>query len=246
MTNCTESGSVSVMQCRQCDEMLKLCVHCVLNGSKLHVHPLPRFHRATGEGAHAPFQRSFSDPTTSMPAYQPPGPPFQWISDSPSLVTVEDRRSDPISPSMPGQSFQVPRKRVGSVPQMPVSPTQLRQGAVTGIRGSVQGLRRAYNMTQRNPWTRLATKIAVGSVASALGADLSGGGDAFDASDFDNGDGVDYSPDVAGAVDTGCPGVPSTDDSADVTEWMQQETWQSVTLPQSGWANDPAALDPIQ
>lgn len=114
-------------------------------------------------------------------------------------------------------------------------------------------------MSQKNTFTKVATVVAIGTVSMALGADLSGIVDGFGAPDFGGG-GIDGSNgvtfDSAGAngeelgnldTSTGSNGDFSSlqNGSAQTTEWMQQQYWQHVQLPNlAGPTVTPAMLNP--
>ena len=160
-----------------------------------------------------------------------------------------------------------------------VSPPQKQAQDPHNRRSAGSSLKTLYAKTQKNKYTRFATKLAIGTLtASILGADLTDLADGFDGMDIGDsadvgaddvggydgsgGDGFDgttdgdggagygdndaapaadqLQPDTSAGAGASAAGLPSN--PADTTAWMQQQTWQNVTLPQLAGGPCPALL----
>ena len=236
-----------------------------------------------------PPPRPYS-PNPSSLSTSSPNPGVAYCSGSgnpyfspPTPATPQLPRRQPAQSNYPPQSppqgspSNPSLTHVVSAPQVMVSPPQRQAQDPHKSRPSGSSLKTLYAKTQKNKYTRFATKLAVGTLtASILGADLSDLADGFDGMDIgdsadvgagdvggydgsggDGFDGTTYGDsgagygdyDTAPAVDqpqpdtdagTSAGGLPSN--PADTTTWMEQQTWQNVTLPQLAGAPSPALL----
>lgn len=228
-----------------------------------------------------------SRPVTVMLPSQVPGYPYHNAASPQAPQQAAARPTVTNNPQRP------PLTQVTSAPQMPTSTNPSPQVQPSSTRSKRQslanGLKKAYTATQSSPLTKMATRIAIYSIASSLtGSDVGSGFDSVDMSSgydggfdtsydsgynagFDSGldTGVDAGANIeaanqqaaaanlaaisSGGIDSGTVPADQTDlltrdptsttmSSGDVTQMMQQQMWENVTLPQSGWSCDPSSL----
>lgn len=169
-----------------------------------------------------------------------------------SISTPASTNAHPGAPT-PESLRKIQTQPMGTTPAgYSTRPPQKKRHSITG------GLKKAYAMSQKNAYTKFATAVAVGTVGVAIGTDLSGILDGLDAFDFDSSsaDGANTGSDFTGndQVPSGS-GLSSSGNmnpsdlpngSAQATEWMQQQTWQNVTLPNAaGPSFTPAMMSAI-
>lgn len=180
-------------------------------------------------------------------------PPLPPRSRSTPVTISAQTVASAMPPLRTAQTQPAPPPR--SISQ-PVSPQKKRHSLT-------KGLKKAYALSQKNTLTKIATGIALGTVGAAVGADLSGVVEGLDALGFGDGDvGVGVDGTDASAFDTSdtadqALGNPDTsasgnqdfsglqNGSAETTNWMAQQTWQHVDLPNlAGPTLTPAMLNP--
>ncbi|OQV03769.1 hypothetical protein CLAIMM_08771 isoform 1 [Cladophialophora immunda] len=247
---------ISSLHCQQCDQVLKLCTHCVQYGSKLHVHPIPRFNDDSNRSEHGQIRRLGSASPLTGPPHSPsvaqPSPTSPRPGQSP-FTGAGPQLPRPASqsyaaPARPvaGHGIPPPRQRISSAPP---------QGLWSRPQSYVPGPTRPYGVAQhqyqhgqhshqQNFLNELATSIAVASITNAVVAAESNaiyggtnGSGAADPGTFDTSTGTT-------AADTG--GMDTTQDAGggggvQVTEWT---TWQDngTAVYDSGWALDDSAM----
>ncbi|KIW97492.1 uncharacterized protein Z519_01076 [Cladophialophora bantiana CBS 173.52] len=231
-----KTSPISPLHCQQCDQVLKLCTHCIQYASKLHVHPIPRFNDNSSQGNPVQVQRSTSKPSPSGPQYSPATPSTQ--SPQPSQgpfgsAAPQPQRLAPGRPPTTGQTIPPRRQRISSAPP---------QGLWSRPQSYGPAPAGPYGATQQGAFLNdLTTSIAIASITQAVAGaesnaiyDGSGATGPTDAGNLDTG---------TAAADT--TGAGATQDVSGVqgTDWTGQETWQDTTaVYDSGWATDDQAL----
>ncbi|KAH0848287.1 hypothetical protein FOPE_02268 [Fonsecaea pedrosoi] len=218
---------ISSLHCQQCNQVLKLCTHCVQYASKLHVHPIPRFNDDTnqaqpGEILQSPVSPgSFQSPQSPYPPQRPfsatAAPQSQWPGHAANAHPTAGLARPP-----PGQRIcSAPPHTQWSRPQSHVPGQVVRPG------GPAQ---------QHNFFNELATSIAVASITNAVVAGQSnaiyGGSDSTGAA---NGGNFDTS---TTAVDP--MGINTTQDASGA-QGMDWSMGQDTAVYDSGWAMDNSA-----
>ncbi|OAP63354.1 hypothetical protein AYL99_02581 [Fonsecaea erecta] len=230
--------STAPLNCQQCDKLLKLCLHCLQNASKLHVHPIPRFHEranpAPGElqGSPLPAQDPFCHSTLRLqrPASQ------SYDAAAPARPTAGGYTTIP----PPGQRISsAPAQGLWSRPQSYV-PQRMRPYSAAQHQHQYHHQQQQQQQQEEAFLNTLATDIAVTSMTNA--AIAAAGMNAI----YDDGGGGFNGQGTADTTTTTTTGVDMSGMDATQDTWPDNETWQDTAVVyDSGWAlDDSEGFDP--
>ncbi|KIY03443.1 uncharacterized protein Z520_00134 [Fonsecaea multimorphosa CBS 102226] len=235
---------ISPLHCQQCDQLLKLCAHCVQYASKLHVHPIPRFNDAADRAEHGRMPRPTSTYATAGPQHSPvmqqsPRPSQGPFSPTASPKPPTQGYLGP-APARPPAGHSVPptRQRISSTPPQALwsRPQSYHVPRPTRPNGAAQ-----HQHQQQAFLDEVVSSIAVASITNAAVAAESNMiyGDGSNGSGTVGTAGTGTFDTGTAAADPTCMDATQDVSGVQITEWTTgQDTWQDTAVYDSGWELD--------